>query len=118
MRSFEHGYLLEQPISQGLLMTVRALGECRGRQDLYKQQFPEVLEILRRAAMIQSVESSNRIEGVVVDHDRLEAIMAQKTKPKDRSEQEVTGYRDVLAEIHTNAKRLTLTPELILRFHR
>lgn len=118
MRSFEHGYLLEQPISQELLMTVRVLGECRGHQDLYKQQSPEVLETLRRVAMIQSVESSNRIEGVTVDRDRLEAIMAQKTKPRDRSEQEVSGYRDVLAEIHANAKRLVLTPELILRFHR
>jgi Fic family protein len=118
MRSFEHGYLLEQPISQELLMTVRMLGEFRGRQNLYQQQSPEILETLKRAAMVQSVESSNRIEGVTVEHERLEAIMAHKTKPKDRSEQEVAGYRDVLAEIHANAKRLTLTPELILRFHR
>ena len=68
--------------------------------------------------MIQSVESSNRIEGITVDHSRLEAILAKKTSPKDRSEKEVAGYRNVLAEIHTNAKRLTLTPELILRFHK
>jgi len=118
MRSFEHGYLLEQPISQNMLMTVRMLGEFRGRQNLYQQQSPEILETLKRAAMIQSVESSNRIEGVTVEHDRLEAIMAHKTQPKDRSEQEVAGYRDVLAEIHANAKRLTLSPDLILRFHR
>jgi len=118
MRSFEHGYFLEQPISQDLLMTVRRLGEHRGRQTLYHEQFPELLETLRRAAMIQSVESSNRIEGITVDHNRLEAILAKKTSPKDRPEKEVAGYRNVLAEIHTNAKRLALTPELILRFHK
>lgn len=118
MRSFEHGYLLEQPISQNLLMTVRAIGEHRGRQGLYRVQSPEVLETLRRVAMVQSVESSNRIEGVTVPADRLEAIVAKKTTPKDRSEQEVAGYRDVLAVIHATANRMTLSPELILRFHR
>ncbi len=117
MRSFEHGYLLEQPISQNLLMTVRALGEHRGRQGLYQQQSPELLETLRRVAMIQSAESSNRIEGVTVAAGRLEAIVAKKTTPKGRSEQEVAGYRDVLASVHANADRMILTLELILRLH-
>jgi len=118
MRSFEHGYFLEQYISQDILMTVRMLGEHRGRQTLYREQSPELLETLKRAAMIQSVESSNRIEGITVEHDRLEAILAQKTKPKNRSEKEVAGYRNVLDRIHANAQRLTLAPELILRFHK
>ena len=65
MRSFEHGYLLDTAISHSLLMSMRAVGEFRGRQVLYSQQAPEVLETLRRAAMVQSVESSNRIEGII-----------------------------------------------------
>jgi Fic family protein len=99
-------------------MLVRAIGEYRGRQVLCQQQSPEILQTLRRVAMVQSVESSNRIEGVTVAPDRLEAIMAKKTKPKGRSEGEVAGYRDVLAEIHANAGRMDLAPELILEFHR
>jgi Fic family protein len=118
MHSFEYGYLLEQPISQKLLMTVRALGEYLGRQNLYHEQSPELLETLRRVAMVQSVESSNRIEGVTAAADRLEAIVARKTTPKNRSEGEIAGYRDVLAEIHANSKRMKLAPELILEFHR
>jgi len=118
MKSFEHGYLLEQPISQNLLMTVRTLGEFRGRQGLFAKQSPEVLETLRRVAMIQSVESSNRIEGVTVGADRLQALMAHKTQPRDRSDGEIAGYRDVLADIHTNATRLRVTPSLIRDFHR
>jgi Fic family protein len=118
MRSFEHGYLLEQPISQNLLMTVGKLGEYRGRQELYRDQSPELLETLKRVAIIQSVESSNRIEGITVAADRLEAIVGKKSTPKGHSEQEIAGYRDVLAEIHTNAKRIKVSPELILRFHR
>ena len=96
MRSFEHGYLLEQPISQNLLVMVRSIGEHRGRQSLLLEQAPEVQESLRRVAMIQSVESSNRVEGVTVAADWLEAIIARKSTPKGRSEQEVAGYRDCL----------------------
>ena len=118
MRSLEHDYLTEQPISQKLLMTIRALGECRGRQVLFQRQSAEVLETLRRAAMIQSVESSNRIEGVVVGAGRVEALVEHRSKPRDRSEAEVAGYRNVLAEIHARAGRMELKPGLILDFHR
>jgi Fic family protein len=118
MKSFEHDYFLHEPISQELLMMVRSLGEFHGRQTMYIDQFPEILETLRRVAMIQSTESSNRIEGITVAADRLEAIMARKTKPKERSEQEVAGYRDVLAEIHANSRKLELSPSLILQWHK
>lgn len=118
MRSFEHGYFFETPLSHGLLMSIRALGEYRGRQTLYREQSPEVLETLRRVAMVQSVESSNRIEGVTVAADRIEPLVARKVKPKDRSEQEVAGYRDVLATIHTNYHKLRLSMDLIRGWHR
>lgn len=118
MKSFEHDYFIHQPITQGLLMAVRSLGEFRGRQALYRDQFPEVLETLRHVAMVQSTESSNRIEGITVARDRLEAIVAKKSKPKDRSEQEVAGYRDVLAEIHATALKHRLSPSLILQWHK
>jgi len=118
MRSLEHQVIQSQAVSQKLIMTIRALGEFKGKQDLYKRQTPEMLETLRQVAMIQSTESSSRIEGVVVAPDRLKQIMAQKAKPRDRSEQEVAGYRDALAYIHTNAHQLKFTPDLVLRLHR
>lgn len=107
MKSFEHDYYIHQPISQGLLMSVRSLGEFRGRQALYRDQFPEVLETLRRVAVVQSTESSNRIEGITVPVDRLDAIVAKKSKPKNRSEQEVAGYRDVLKEFESRIGTIT-----------
>jgi len=117
VRSFEHDYYLETPISHSLLMSVRVLGEFRGRQMLYTEQSPEVLETLRRVAMVQSVESSNRIEGIIVAPDRIGGLISKKTKPLDRSEQEVAGYRDVLASIHANHTNMRLSTELILNWH-
>lgn len=118
MRSFEHGYLLETPLSHGLLQAMRAIGEFRGRQSLYQEQSPEVLETLRRVAMVQSAESSNRIEGITVAPGRIEPLIAKKVRPRDRSEQEVAGYRDVLATIHVNHQKLRLSTDLIKSWHR
>jgi len=118
MRSFEYEYLLETPISHHLAMTLRALGEYRGREVLYAEQSPDVLETLRKAAMIQSTESSNRIEGITVAPGRVNQIVMKKAQPKDRSEHEVAGYRDVLADIHTNFSRMRLSADLIRGWHR
>lgn len=118
MKSFEHDYLFETPISHSLLMSVRTLGEFRGRQMLYAEQSPEVLETLRRVAMVQSAESSNRIEGVTVAPGRIDSLILKRTKPRDRSEQEVAGYRDVLASIHANHHGMRLSTDLILNWNR
>ncbi len=118
MRSFEYDYLLETPISHLQGMTLRALGEYHGREALYVEQSPEVLETLRKVAMVQSTESSNRIEGITVGPGRVGRIVLKKDEPRDRSEQEVAGYRDVLADIHTNYRRMILSTDLIRRWHR
>ena len=118
MKSFEYGYFLETPISHSFLISVKALGEFRGRQKLYGEQAPELLETLRKVAMVQSTESSNRIEGIEVAPGRISPLVIKKVKPKDRSEQEVAGYRDVLSAIHSNFSKLNMTAELIRNWHR
>ena len=64
--------------------------EFRSKQDLSNRQRPEVLEALRQQAMIQSVESSNRIEGVTVSPDRLAPLAIGKARPRDRSEEDLS----------------------------
>lgn len=118
MRSFEHGYYLDTPVSHDLVMAVRTLGEFRGRQMLYAEQSPEVLEMLKRVAMVQSTESSNRIEGITVAPGRMEGLVAKKSRPRDRSEQEVAGYRDVLAAIHVNHENMRISTQLVRNWHR
>lgn len=118
MKSFEGRFDDRLPLSHGLVRTIRTLGEFRGRAELYRKQMPQVLETLRTASIIQSVESSNRIEGVIAAPKRLREIMAEKTNPRDRSEQEIAGYRDVLSSIHANHEAMGLGPNLILQLER
>ncbi len=116
MKSFEYDYYLDQPISQKILITVRTLGEYKGKETLFKAQFPEVLKTLQQAAIIQSTESSNRIEGIIVPEKRIRMIVAQNIKPQNRPEEEVAGYKDILNDLHTNTGRYKLTPQLILKW--
>ncbi|MAJ62365.1 MAG: cell filamentation protein Fic [Alphaproteobacteria bacterium] len=118
MPSFSPDFLNHLSVPPHLVRTIRAIGEHKGRQDLYRLQAPEKLENLRQVAVIQSVESSNRIEGVTAPPERLKALLAEKTTPQDRSEGEIAGYRDVLATIHGAAMDIPFTDAVVLQLHR
>jgi Fic family protein len=116
--SFGQGFIVRQPVSQQLLQTIRLLGEYKGKQALFAGQSPQVLETLRQVAVIQSIESSNRIEGVTAAPDRLKELVAEKTTPRDRSEQEIAGYREVLKTIHHHHEDIPLKTGVVLQLHR
>lgn len=118
MKSFEPDSISRQPITQNLLRTIRLIGEYKGKQELFLEQSPQILETLQLAAIIQSTESSNRIEGVEAPLQRIKALVAQKTTPMNRSEQEIAGYRDVLNTIHANYERMPFSTGVVLQLHR
>ena len=92
--------------------------ECRGRQELYIEAEPDVLTALLEVAKIQSTDASNRIEGIYTTDERLKAIVQEKVKPRNRNEEEISGYRDVLATIHESYEHIALRPNNILQLHR
>lgn len=118
MKSFENHFLETQPISHRLILSIGKIHEYKGREALYKQQQPQALETLRQTAIIQSTESSNRIEGIIAPLARIKALVAEKTQPDNRSEQEIAGYRDVLNTIHANHAQMPFTPNMVLQLHR
>jgi len=118
MTSFTQAYLAKLVVPQQIIPMIRKLGEHKGRQELYKKQAPEMLENLRQVALIQSTESSNRIEGIVADDKRLRAIVEERVKPANRSEAEIAGYRDVLNTIHQSHEHIPFTERVVLQLHR
>lgn len=118
MKSFETGLVENQKVTQDLLQVVRQLGEFKGREGLYRAQAPQVLETLRQAAIVQSTESSNRIEGITAPIKVIRDLVSEKTTPKDRPQQEIAGYRDVLNTIHGNFADMLLTSGLVRQLHR
>lgn len=105
-------------ITPRMLASVRMIAEAKGQESLHKKQVPQALETLRQVAMIQSTESSNRIEGVYADHSRIVALVQEKTAPRNRDESEIAGYRKVLATVHEDWEGIPFTPNVLLQLHR
>ena len=118
MHSLAPAYLTQLRFDTQQLATLRALGEYRGKQRLYVAQSPEVLSDLRQVAVVESTESSNRLEGVVGPASRLKSLVLKNAIPKSRSEQEVAGYRrDALGLIHESAEQMPFSKGTILQLH-
>lgn len=93
------------------------LGEARGKQELFKNQAPQRLQVLREHALIESAVSSNRIEGVEVDARRAGTVVFGKKLLTDRNEEEVRGYRKALDLIHSKSVSLPVSEETVRRLH-
>lgn len=115
LRLFIHG---DRPIPSITAWYLSDLGEFRGKQDLYIRQSPQKLKSLREHALIESAVSSNRIEGVTVEPSRVrKVLLLPKPLFRDRSEEEVRGYRDALDWIHHESARISLNEETVRRLH-
>ena len=105
MNSFRNNRLRDHETPLSTVWLLNYIAESRGKQELFTRQSPQALKALRDTAVIQSAESSNRIEGVTVAQARLYPLVLGQAKPRDRSEQEVQDYRRALNEIHSTTPR-------------
>jgi len=117
MRSLNLKFIEDIRLTPAQASALKKIGEYQGMQAMFARQTPEVLDSLRRVARIESSESSNRIEGVTAPPDRVRALVLEDTKPRDRSEQEIAGYRDVLEMIHESAGYMALSIHTIKQLH-
>lgn len=118
MKSFQNNRLLSMPIPMKIVRLVSVINEYKGKQELYRQQSPQVLDTLKEVSIIQSTESSNRIEGIYTSNKRLKEILEDKSVPQNRSESEIAGYRDVLNTIHSSYEAIPINSNIILQLHR
>jgi Fic family protein len=118
MSSFLKSYISSIRLHPSIAWSLQQLGEAKGFQDYWRKTRPEIISKLTESAIIQSSESSNRIEGVEVDKKRLLPLVIGKVRPNDRPEEEVVGYRKALQWIHKNYQKIEVTPEVILKIHK
>ena len=118
MRDFNYSIIRAQKWDSDLLGLIAAIYREAGKQETVLQRQPEALEKLVEIAMVQSTEASNAIEGIVTTNARLRQLVAEKTTPKDRDEQEIAGYRDALNIIHENHDAIPITQNYILQLHK
>ena len=118
MRPFDYEKLAERTWDAEILSYVSKIHEYKGKQELFLRQKPVELNRLVEIARIQSTEASNRIEGIITTNSRLKQLVGDKTTPKNRAEEEILGYRNVLALVHENYEAIPIRSSYILQLHR
>lgn len=118
MRDFNYSKIKEQKWDSDVLSLIAAIYKYTGKQELYVKQRPDELEKLVEIAKIQSTESSNAIEGIVTTNTRIKQLVEYKTTPRNRDEEEIAGYRDVLNIIHESFDAIPITKNYILQLHK
>ena len=118
MRQFNYSLIKDQKWDSELLGLIAAIYREAGKQEMYLKQRPQELEKLVEIAKIQSTEASNAIEGIVTTSTRIRQLVEEKTTPKNRDEQEIAGYRDVLGIIHESFDAIPITRNYILQLHK
>lgn len=118
MRTFNYSKIKELKWDSELLGLIAAIYKEVGKQEMYLKQRPEELEKLVEIAKVQSTESSNAIEGIVTTNTRIKQLVNEKTMPKNRDEQEIAGYRDVLNIIHKSFDVIPININYILQLHK
>ena len=118
MRTFNYSKIKEEKWDSEILSLIAAIYKEAGKQEMYLKQRPEQLEKLVEIAKIQSTEASNAIEGIVTTNTRIKQLVTEKTTPKNRNEQEIAGYRDVLNIIHDSFDAIPITKNYIIQLHK
>lgn len=118
MRNFDYIKTPEKLLTPEIVQMIANIHEHKGKQELFLEANIDELKTLLEVAFIQSTGASNRIEGIFTSDKRLEELVNQKAEPRNRSEQEITGYREVLATIHESYEYIIPKPNIILQLHR
>lgn len=117
MRDFNYGKLRNIKWDNEVLGLVAQIHEYKGKQTSFLKQKPATLEKLVEIAKIQSTKSSNKIEGIVTTVVRIKQLCDQKTTPRNRDEEEISGYRDALSLIHESYEYIPIKSSYILQLH-
>ena len=118
MTQFDYDKKLSRLMTPEVVAALGSIREHRGKQSLYIETKPDVLDKLCEVAKIQSTGASNRIENISTTDARLRKLMEQKAEPRNRDEREISGYRYVLDMIHESHNDIPVTPGVILQLHR
>ncbi len=118
MHVFEYDENAKKLLTPEIVGLLSEVHEHKGRQQLFVEAKKDELDTLLEVAKIQSTRASNRIEGIYTTDKRLEELMRQKVEPKNRNEEEISGYRDVLNTVHESYNFISPSSNVIRQLHR
>lgn len=118
MHKFDYSFLNNGLLPSQLVNVTASISSLRTAAQFRKNDCQKVFTELEKIARIQSVKSSNEIEGIVTTDERIVQIVQQNSAPLNHNEQEILGYRDALNIIHTGHQNIQFNENSVLSLHR
>ena len=117
MRKFDYSFLDNGLLPSNLINITGVIYSLKTGSEIRKDEFKKIFTELEKVAKVQSIKSSNAIEGIVTSDERIKAIVNKSSEPLNHNEAEIAGYRDALNEIHLNYELIEFNEKTILRLH-
>lgn len=117
MRKFDYSFLDNGLLPANLINLTSAIYSLKTGAEVRKDEYEKIFTELEKIAKIQSVKSSNAIEGIITSDERIKEIVNQSSEPLNHNEQEIAGYRDALNQIHLYYKDIEFSENTILKLH-
>lgn len=117
MRRFDYSFLRTGQLPARFVNLAVNITGLKTMAGVRKKNHEKVFTALEQVAKIQSVKSSNAIEGIVTSDERIAAIVNGDSAPLNHNEAEIAGYRDALAVIHENHEFIDFRERDILGLH-
>lgn len=117
MRKFDYSFLDNGVLPANLINITSIIYSLRTMSNIRKVEYENIFTELEKIAKVQSVKSSNEIEGIVTSDERIKEIVNKSSKPLNHNEAEIAGYRDALNTIHLNYEVLDFKESDILKLH-
>lgn len=118
MRKFDYSFLNNGLLPANLVNLTSGIVELKAMAGVRKDDYTQIFTELEAVAKIQSIKSSNAIEGIVTSDERIVEIVNQNSAPLNHNEAEIAGYRDALNNIHLEYKNIDFRQNDILRLHK
>ncbi|MGD9581814.1 MAG: Fic family protein [Vampirovibrionia bacterium] len=100
------------------LFYIHKIGEFKGKQIIYNNQQPEYLNKLQLSAITDNAIASNSIDNISISSKRFKELFEEISSPENSVESEVIRYVKVLNLINSHYESITISPEIMLQFHR
>ena len=117
MRKFDYSFLDNGMLPANLINLIGVIYSLKTGAEIRRNEYERIFTELEKIAKVQSVKSSNAIEGIVTSDERIKEIVNQSSKPLNHNELEIAGYRDALNQIHLNFENIEFNENTILRLH-
>ena len=117
MRKFDYSFLDNGLLPANLINLTSIIYSLKTGAEIRKDEYERIFTELEKIAKVQSIKSSNAIEGIITSDERIQEIVNQQREPLNHNEQEIAGYRDALNQIHLHHKEIEFNETTILKLH-